>query len=393
MTYTVTVSNFDKIVKKFNWFKNKCKNMNMECSLTETKRYFKSVPVKAADPVTNTIVKIGESVIEVVEFELVIPEYKLGDYTVVAILEHGDDVNIVHGVSNNIPVPIMYRTNKGYCEHCNINRYRRKTAVLVGSDGYFKQVGIACLKEYTGIDANNIVKFTESIDEIVCNDEVVTGLDSCDSRVNNDFVNIIEYLTKCIHLIRKNGYIKGVTKYEAEDSVKIEDTTDDDKELANKVYDFFTTVVTSWDEFGDFAWNVHTTMINNTHCKRYNGYVAYAYTAYLNELERIRKEKERISEIENQKYFGNPKDKFTNIECIGTYTASYDTMYGFTRIYKFVDKDNHVFVWKTSSCVDGMPYKESVKCVISGTVKEHNEYNDEKQTVILRTKVKVMEVV
>lgn len=60
-----------------------------------------------------------------------------------------------------------------------------------------------------------------------------------------------------------------------------------------------------------------------------------------------------------------------------------DTMH----IHTFKDADGNVFVWKTSKglCLE---YGEPIQ--ITGTVKEHSEYQDEKQTVLTRCKVKAV---
>lgn len=53
-------------------------------------------------------------------------------------------------------------------------------------------------------------------------------------------------------------------------------------------------------------------------------------------------------------------------------------------IHTFKDADGNVLIWKTSKPL-GMEYGEPVE--ITGTVKEHSVYKDEKQTVLTRCKV------
>jgi multidrug efflux pump subunit AcrA (membrane-fusion protein) len=57
-----------------------------------------------------------------------------------------------------------------------------------------------------------------------------------------------------------------------------------------------------------------------------------------------------------------------------------DTMY----IHTFKDSDGNVFTWKTQKNVD-LNYGEPVD--VRGTVKEHSEYKDEKQTALTRCKI------
>ena len=60
-------------------------------------------------------------------------------------------------------------------------------------------------------------------------------------------------------------------------------------------------------------------------------------------------------------------------------------MYGYTRVYKFTDNDGHIFVWKTGTDIDtddNGVYTGTVK----GTIKAHDMYGDEKQTIMTRCK-------
>lgn len=61
-----------------------------------------------------------------------------------------------------------------------------------------------------------------------------------------------------------------------------------------------------------------------------------------------------------------------------------DTMH----VYTFKDVNGNKLVWKTSAYVD-VERGEPVE--LTGTVKEHSEYRDEKQTVLTRCKVKAIE--
>lgn len=58
-----------------------------------------------------------------------------------------------------------------------------------------------------------------------------------------------------------------------------------------------------------------------------------------------------------------------------------DTMY----VHNFKDADGNKFVWKTGR---GFPFSGETQVEVTGTVKDHSEYNDEKQTILTRCKVK-----
>lgn len=66
-------------------------------------------------------------------------------------------------------------------------------------------------------------------------------------------------------------------------------------------------------------------------------------------------------------------------------------------IYKFVDGDGNLLVWKTTACLeqedeDGflVPIKRGTRLTLRGTVKDHCEYHGTKQTALSRCKVTLL---
>ena len=54
-------------------------------------------------------------------------------------------------------------------------------------------------------------------------------------------------------------------------------------------------------------------------------------------------------------------------------------------VYTFRDDNGNALVWKTSS--GGLEFIEGKRVTVTGTVKDHNEYREEKQTQLKRVKV------
>ena len=108
------------------------------------------------------------------------------------------------------------------------------------------------------------------------------------------------------------------------------------------------------------------------------------------EAERLEREARIKAEKAISQYVGSVGERMT-AKCSYIKGASFkvksfsgfgeDTMY----IHTFKDADGNVLVWKTSKYL-GMEYGEPVD--LTGTIKEHKEYKDEKQTVLTRCKVK-----
>ena len=53
------------------------------------------------------------------------------------------------------------------------------------------------------------------------------------------------------------------------------------------------------------------------------------------------------------------------------------------RIYRFEDENDNILIWKTSNFIDRADKVTKIKA----TIKDHTEYNGEKQTEMSRVKI------
>lgn len=95
----------------------------------------------------------------------------------------------------------------------------------------------------------------------------------------------------------------------------------------------------------------------------------------------------------NSEYVGNVGDKITvkaTLKKEYTYETNYGYYGGSSTIYNFEDEDGNILVWNTSSMpyVNDRPIETGKKYEITGTVKDHKEYKGEKETVLIRCKIK-----
>lgn len=111
------------------------------------------------------------------------------------------------------------------------------------------------------------------------------------------------------------------------------------------------------------------------------------------EANRLAKEAEK-ARIKTQKaisqHVGQIGERMT-ITATFDHSAWYTAHFGWKEqtifIHTFKDPDGNVLIWKTSST--SLPeYEEGDQVQLTGTVKEHNEYKDEKQTVLTRCKIR-----
>lgn len=110
------------------------------------------------------------------------------------------------------------------------------------------------------------------------------------------------------------------------------------------------------------------------------------------EEEKAREEAERARKAISQ-YVGEV-GKRIELQVTFEYAAEYETRFGWTTVYGFKDANGNKLVWKTSSVPmvldkDGndVTIGSGDKVTIKGTVKEHSEYREEKQTILTRCKL------
>ena len=117
------------------------------------------------------------------------------------------------------------------------------------------------------------------------------------------------------------------------------------------------------------------------------------------EAERLAKEAEEKARKAVSKYVGTIGDKFSaQVTYTGSAHYEVDAYRGYGKdtvyIHMFTDAEGNKIVWKTSSSLgkwvenDWCGYEDGDTVMLTGTIKEHKEYRDEKQTVLTRCKVK-----
>jgi len=147
-----------------------------------------------------------------------------------------------------------------------------------------------------------------------------------------------------------------------------------------------------------------TRELRNEIHEKYMGIAVYAMFASKQNHDKMvaKKVAEEKRAIENAKveYYGAVGDKF---ELTLTFDKSFgfEGAYGFTYIHLFHDDENHVFAWSSSNGnykveyaknvtwggIEYVEYEVGHKYLIKGSIKDHREYRNVKQTVITRCKI------
>lgn len=105
----------------------------------------------------------------------------------------------------------------------------------------------------------------------------------------------------------------------------------------------------------------------------------YCISLYIKDL----REKWEVEHAPKTEWYGSIGDK-VELQAKLARRGGYETMYGTTFVYTFVDAEGHQLVWKTGTYLD---QDEGSQLHIKGTIKAHSEYKGMKQTELTRCKV------
>lgn len=114
-----------------------------------------------------------------------------------------------------------------------------------------------------------------------------------------------------------------------------------------------------------------------------DGTLYFIASEFIQDYVKSLREKYVADHAPKTEYFGNIGDKLElNLTLI--HTGGYETMYGYTYVYTFVDSEGHQFIWKTGCYLDE---SEGSTLTVRGTIKAHSEYRGARQTELTRCRV------
>lgn len=384
-TWTVPTMNRASAQKKLESMKKKADKYGAQLDWEFSEEYAKEFKLEDEDHVPYSVFY------EVCDLTITSEVFGNEGYEVIAKVEHFDEGNVVTSVKpikNYDEMKPEWSSIKPYCEHCNASRHQKIT-YMVKKEGAYKQVGRNCLKEYTGINPQAIGFGAEILNTIKEYD-----IENADKAKLGSVLKTEDYLAYAIRITERQGYIKSgenrANKTYLENigrCVDLKDEVEITEEEAKKAHEMAEGIkAMDIDTAFDARLNNVQALLKCGYCKESHlGFIAYAPTAYKIYLEKVRREAEReakkASEAETSQYIGAEGDKLQFRVAEAKRLASWESDYGLTHLYKFIDEDGNVLIWYASKLIS-----EDVK-EIKGTVKGHNERDGVKQTVITRCKV------
>lgn len=382
MRYLIPVENTERLAKKVARIQKKCEKYGNEFVFDIVDD---NIIKEVEEDGRKFFVKFYEVEVEGVA--------KVDGWEFVGTINHFDSENVIFTVSDKFSVPERYRTCKSNCEHCNRIRSRKDTYIVYNTDtDEYKQVGKSCLMEYTnGLDAKLVSNFEQYFHEV---EELSFG---SYGGYTEPMYNVHKVLLNAVRFVNKYGYVKELSLEDARNGVKttrdlVRDIicskkgdesvfSDEEHQFVNNLIEYYK----NQDGNNNYVSNLNTIIRNEfTTFKFFNTLISSipSYQKYLvkEEEKRIRFEN-RFKEESKSEYVGEVGKRVQIEIAHHSVVYSFETVYGWTYINKFVDADGNIIIWKTSRS----DFEDCTKLV--GTVKEQKEYRNIKQTVLTRCKV------
>ena len=404
--YAIYEGHMADLMKKITKIQNKCRKYGCEFHFAEVGEEFREV--KDLDGEVHTC-----------RFILVEAEgtAKINDWQFIASVEHTEKGNIFSKAMTDVEIPERYRTGNPICEHCNSNRPRSYTFIVMNTvTGEFKMVGKSCLMDFThGLSATTAAWFTSL--KAIFEEAEESPITSCGR--SEQYFDTFEILSFAAETIRKFGYIKSddwntkSTKDRCMDFLMVslghtrwmpEDVLQSIKRDMEKVKfnpespEIKETVTTA------LAW-IHDQPASNdymhnlkTVCDlKYNpwnriGILVSLFPTFNREREiqaqKAEAEAKARRDAPTSNHGGSVGDRIQisvqSVKCLTSWENTFSYYPTTTYLYKITDQDGNVYTWKTSTVID----EDNLPQTMVGTIKEHSEFRGVKQTVLTRCKIK-----
>lgn len=427
-TLVVPVSRFESLQKKLNRIINKCAKAHVPFTCEVSDPFKTPVHVWYRNPEDHTEICVMEDLTCVsVNLDLL---YHIDGWEVLGVVGEKDGVKQTYFRDADL-CSRFKDSDIHYCDHCHTHRRRKSIVILRDSNGNIKKVGSTCCQEFThGIDGSLCSEFCGIYGEVLsiavdCDNAIYDNMETYRKRCFEKEVKSLFAVTVAAYLIEKEGYVSvsraygegtystayKLNKFMTECIGKIVIHSIDNK----KPYDSYTvqemlevsvpdiepeTVEIAKDAF-DWCKNLTDADCNSSYlfnlreiCRTetLNGYMSLSWMitslipTYLREIENKKREALKAQENTGDYLFevGQRVTETVMVKDHKTYSSyAYNGEECTKHIYTFILNGN-TLVWFTEkrlSCNIG----DSLK--LTGTVKEHKEFNSVKQTIMTRCKI------
>lgn len=383
-------------IEKLNKKATKCNAPQIQISIHDDVRYFKME--------NDTMVEVNPetekgSFVKTYRVEIEGNAPVISGWQFLARCEHTPEGNIMYVVPGMF-VPDSHRKGEQKCEHCNVNRKRNDTYIVVNKEsGETKQIGSSCLADFLGHKnpeaiASYASMLTLNLSEVLEISERIGG------GSGKEYISLSLIVEMTSAVIKKYGWTsaskaeefnKVATRCYVSEQIwnrhrmaysEIINPDEDDKKQAEKAILWIKDAPET--ENNDYISNLKIIALNGCVSHRSFGMAVSLMASYNREMN-AQKVQENKKPSEHKGAIGK-REIFSNLTC--DFVHSFNTDFGTQTINKMIDSEGNVFVWKSGNSLSkGKTY------VLKATVKAHDEYKSKcgkfttKQTILTRAAI------
>lgn len=314
-------------------------------------------------------------------------------YDLVGVVEFDAGMTIVREVPGQT-VPVEYRTAGRHCDHCKTSRPRKQVIIVKNTEtGALLQVGGSCAGEFLGRSVKDILASFEV--KVFLSDATFGGDE--DEGFGGGFYNepLIRnsYIACVMQAVRVQGSYRSaksdglstaamaLTNYDNRSKRDVVPPTEVDYQNGQAmIAEALEKLDRPMMDLSTYEWNMKMALSEPFMNRKLSG-IAASLPAYLQKFR-------APTEKKVSGYVGAVGDRAT-FTLTYVRSFSWDSQFGVQYRHLFRDADGNVFVWKTGNYPshNGADIQAGDVVEIKGTIKEHSEYKEIKQTVLTRCTV------
>ena len=290
----------------------------------------------------------------------------------------------------------LYPNPTFQCEHCHKKAHRNSVVILENESGERKVVGTSCVKMFTrGLDGSIIASYHEYLLYLQEQDGLLKSPSEvwCHSFGSPSF-SVEEVVSAASRCISENGFVPSGYSDSTCNLLHFYMRKEVDDEVI-KALNWIRSLTEDQVKVTPYLFNIHQIVMNGFCTSRHFGFLASLIPAYKKEerrrIEEAEREKEALTEQERKarsQYVGNVGDKPTlSLKFLKRVSFEYEVSYSrypqTSFIYLFSDESGNTYKWTTSTYYG---WGDGDSITLKGTIKAHEEYKGEKQTVLTRCK-------
>jgi hypothetical protein len=344
----------------------------------------KAIKLGFESPEYNVVEKIETSNHALVKLYEITVNYEIPyikGWKVVAKREKSNAMVITHAFDNS-DLSEYNLSNVVKCDHCGTSHRRKKSYVIKNlTTGNTMEVGHACLKDFTPVNPDALMKVCEFFLE-----------DYNEEKGNGKYVYVydLKRVLAITHaVVSINGYVSVKTSEERCGDVPPTknivlyhldkgniDLNEINYEYAGKIISYFNSLNESDYANNSYISNCIKLLKNDYVESDYIGYVVSTITVY----HKANNEKNVGCYVGNIGEKISVKVKLVDRKIVNGY-------YGDSQFFKFVDSDNNNYVTFYSGCKYG-ENEVGKTFTLNGTLSKHESYKDVKNNVLKRISLK-----